>query len=614
MTSPGTAHKSLADYVRNVAGILRRYGHTESAELVEGKFFRAESTASVVVVGEVKRGKSSLVNALVGRRGLLPVDVDESTSMPIEVRPVERAAPERILLHFGDRAEERPLAELRRWSTSSGAPVPVADAAVELPSHASVSIAEGAVLRAVVVDTPGIGGLDEAAVDLALAAARGAGVLVMVCDATTPITAPEIDILRRASETVGSVIVVVSKIDKALTRWRDIVAENGRLIREHAGLDVPVLGVSSLRALDALGSADAGRRERLEETSGIARLRALVDERARGADALSRAVALSVGVATLREVAATIDAQLRATEEPSTVVEELRARKDELRGLRDHGQEWEQFLSRNIGVARQRVLTGFDRELDAVREKWTQRINSSGLAVLRRKPQVFTAQIEAEVNAAIQNAVGAMSAALMHECDQLFGDRRTWMAIVDAAVLGLAGPPKLDREVGRKTDNIIDPSVLSLGVLGGTGLATLGSSALAAIGLSMVALPAVAVGGGWIAVNLAYRAMRTGKSQLQTWIRESCGTARVATGREIDTFINLARTEMVVRYRARLREEQDAIQERLKEAQAAAREDESTRREKSARLRKNARIVASHIDYLDDVIAGLPAEQRIAAS
>ncbi|WP_333618885.1 dynamin family protein [Dietzia sp.] len=604
--------KTLPDYVRNAVGILRRYGHSETADLVESKFFSARSTANVVVVGEVKRGKSSLVNALLGRRDLLPTDVDESTSMPIEVLRDCGRPGERIVLHFGDRSEDRPLEELRQWSRSTAAPIRLTDE-TELPSHASVHIEDGVDLRAIVVDTPGAGGLDEAAVDLALSAARGAGVLVMVCDSTNPITAPEIDILRRAAETVGSVIVVVSKIDKALTRWRSIVEDNRRLIREYAGLDVPVFGVSSLRALAALELDDPERRHRVEKSSGIAALRSQLEKRARSADALSRSVAISLAAASLREIGTIVDEQIRDTEMPSHVVEELQARKDELRGLRDHGQEWEQFLSRNIGVSRQRVLTGFDAELDAIREKWSQKVKSSGLTVLRKKPQVFTAQIEAEISQAIQRAIGAMSAALRHECEQLFGEGRTWMAIADAAILGLTGPPSLNREVGKKTENMIDPSVVSLGILGGGGLATLGSSALASIGLSMVALPAVAVGGGWIAVNLAYRAMRNGKQHLQTWIRESCGTARVAAGRELDTFINLARTEMVVRYRAKLREEQDSIQERLRVAKEAAKADESTRREKTQRLRKNARIISSHVEYLENVMSGLPAEQKAVA-
>ena len=174
MSAPAAAKKSLTDYVRNSAGILRKYGETDAASLIESKFFASESTASVVVVGEIKRGKSSLVNALVGRPGLLPSDVDESTSMPIQVLPVDAESAEHVDLHFGDHSESHSLAELGPWSTTAGARVNASDM-VELPSHATVHIGHGVQLRAVLVDTPGAGGLDDAAVDLALSAAVAPG-------------------------------------------------------------------------------------------------------------------------------------------------------------------------------------------------------------------------------------------------------------------------------------------------------------------------------------------------------------------------------------------------------------------------------------------------------
>ena len=106
--------------------------------------------------------------------------------------------------------------------------------------------------------------------------------------------------------------------------------------------------------------------------------------------------------------------------------------------------------------------------------------------------------------------------------------------------------------------------------------------------------------------------MRNGKQHLHTWVRESCNSARIAAGREIDTLINLSRTEMVVRYRAHLRWEQDDIQSRLQAAQSAVRADENSRKGQAERLRKNAKIISSHINYLEAVIAGLTEEQRNA--
>ena len=89
------------------AAIARRYGHTDAADVAEALLNAKFRAGTVVVVGEIKRGKSSLVNALVGQRDLLPVDVMTSTSAPIRVtvNPVEEgpAEPEVAVLRGSSR-------------------------------------------------------------------------------------------------------------------------------------------------------------------------------------------------------------------------------------------------------------------------------------------------------------------------------------------------------------------------------------------------------------------------------------------------------------------------------------------------------------------------------
>jgi replication fork clamp-binding protein CrfC len=50
-----------------------------------------ENSYEVLVVGEAKRGKSTFVNALIGR-DILPTDVDVATSQVFNIRPSEREA------------------------------------------------------------------------------------------------------------------------------------------------------------------------------------------------------------------------------------------------------------------------------------------------------------------------------------------------------------------------------------------------------------------------------------------------------------------------------------------------------------------------------------------
>lgn len=583
-----TAAKTLSSALK----ILDRYGHKDVAAAIRRTWGDTALRGTVVVVGEVKRGKSSVINAIAGARDLLPVDVDVCTSAPVQVLRSEENT-DVIDLNFGDRIERAPLSELREWATMNGARVADPDTP-ELPTGVTVRVSGEHVPKALFIDTPGAGGLDRAAIDVALERARGAGVLLMVCDATTPITAPEMEILGRAAQAAGSVIVAVTKTDKNLRRWRAIVDDDRRLIREHLGRDVPVIGVSSLRAVDAAEMDDPERRARVERTSGIAELRGrIAAEMARGA-LLSKVAALSMAETALEGVAATIAADLAAVDRAEEVVPELEARRDELRRLRDHGQEWEQILARNITVARQSIMAGFDAETDRIREQWIRTINSSGMKVLRSKPQVFTSRIEDELSAAAETAVNRQLEVLRREANALFGDDHEWEAMAGAALMSIAPGGSGDgrHSVASKTENLIDPGMVTLGIISGPAIASAGGGALAAMGLATIALPAAVIGGGWLGVNMAYRAMRNGKQHLVTWTRETVAALRMSVNRNVDTLVTTVRTEIVLRYRARLRRDGDELKRRIEDARAAARASEEERRQTLARLNRNKEIVA----------------------
>ena len=164
-----TAAKTLSSALK----ILDRYGHKDVAAAIRRTWGDTALRGTVVVVGEVKRGKSSVINAIAGARDLLPVDVDVCTSAPVQVLRSEENT-DVIDLNFGDRIERAPLSELREWATMNGARVADPDTP-ELPTGVTVRVSGEHVPKALFIDTPGAGGLDRAAIDVALERARGAG-------------------------------------------------------------------------------------------------------------------------------------------------------------------------------------------------------------------------------------------------------------------------------------------------------------------------------------------------------------------------------------------------------------------------------------------------------
>lgn len=591
--SPAAASRSPEESVTRAADIARRYGQDSAADRAVQMLNATFRAGTVVVMGEVKRGKSSLVNALIAQPDLLPVDVLTCTSAPIRVA-VSHDGPvvPQVTLVRGTEREMILATELARWVTVDGVGSLQGNTnagleeAQDPPSSAEIAVRYPDMDGVTVVDTPGVGGLDKRAVTAALQEARHAGVLLMVCDASTPITAPEMDILRQAHDSVGGVIVAVTKTDKNTRRWRAIVEDNKRLISSHMGIDVPVVGVSSLRALDAARCIDPARRAELERRSGIAQLRSQLRAQLRQPAAMGQRAALQSITTTLTGIAKTVRDDIRLLAESSTAVEQLEAEKTTLERLREESSEFEQRFQRDLAVARTRVTEGLDKALEKVRHEWTQQINADSLRVLRSKPQVFTSQIETELAVVMEDTVGAMVEEISKLASALFPDRQELIAeIMGTTVASLTPAEVSGHEVEKKTKDIIDPSVLMMGMIG--------SGALAAI------IPVAPLAGAvWVGVNLGYRAMRNGKQHLITWLRETTASVRTATTRMLDTLITTARTDVMLRYRADLRTKIKELHGRIDQAREAARESEGERQERSARLTRNVQIIEATIAEL----------------
>lgn len=591
--SPAAASRSPEESVTRAADIARRYGQDSAADRAVQMLNATFRAGTVVVMGEVKRGKSSLVNALIAQPDLLPVDVLTCTSAPIRVA-VSHDGPvvPQVTLVRGTEREMILATELARWVTVDGVGSLQGNTnagleeAQDPPSSAEIAVRYPDMDGVTVVDTPGVGGLDKRAVTAALQEARHAGVLLMVCDASTPITAPEMDVLRQAHDSVGGVIVAVTKTDKNTRRWRAIVEDNKRLISSHMGIDVPVVGVSSLRALDAARCIDPARRAELERRSGIAQLRSQLRAQLRQPAAMGQRAALQSITTTLTGIAKTVRDDIRLLAESSTAVEQLEAEKTTLERLREESSEFEQRFQRDLAVARTRVTEGLDKALEKVRHEWTQQINADSLRVLRSKPQVFTSQIETELAVVMEDTVGAMVEEISKLASALFPDRQELIAeIMGTTVASLTPAEVSGHEVEKKTKDIIDPSVLMMGMIG--------SGALAAI------IPVAPLAGAvWVGVNLGYRAMRNGKQHLITWLRETTASVRTATTRMLDTLITTARTDVMLRYRADLRMKIKELHGRIDQAREAARESEGERQERSARLTRNVQIIEATIAEL----------------
>ncbi|HSC05036.1 MAG TPA: dynamin family protein [Solirubrobacteraceae bacterium] len=178
----------------------------------------AEDRFNLVVLGEFKRGKSTLINALL-ERDVLPTGVVPLTSV---VTTIAAGDEDRLRVYFHDgRAEERPLRELAEYVTE--ARNPANRLGVEL---ARVELGHD-LLRAglELVDTPGIGSIHSHNTEVARGFLPQVDAALCVLDAGQPLSQSERELFREAAERVPRLLVVINKIDHLDPADREVAVE-----------------------------------------------------------------------------------------------------------------------------------------------------------------------------------------------------------------------------------------------------------------------------------------------------------------------------------------------------------------------------------------------------
>jgi hypothetical protein len=299
------------------------------------------SGITVYVVGEYKKGKSSLVNALL-TTSVCPVDDDIATAVPTVVR-------------FGVEPSARATYEPQDGDV--GSPWTEAIAFEQVAAHVteggnpgnrrrlrSVTVGmDRALLESglVVVDTPGVGGLGSVRNAVTASALPSAHAVLFVSDASQELTAAELRFLRTVTELCPTVLFVLTKTD-LYPHWRRILElDLAHLARER--VTVETFAVSSQVRSAAAETAD----EELNEESGFPPLVRRIGDVVEDAE---RVALQSLGghlLSAIGQIVPALSARAAALGRPDGADEvraELRRARERADSLRSRSSRWQQLL------------------------------------------------------------------------------------------------------------------------------------------------------------------------------------------------------------------------------------------------------------------------------
>lgn len=219
-------------------------------------------TFHLAVLGQFKRGKSTLINALL-RRALLPSAVLPLTAIPTFIRRGDR---ERLIVKFLDgHTEQHQLEDIERFVTEEKNP----ENRLRV-EHVEAFVSSPFLLPGVcIIDTPGIGSVlkHNTAATVNMLAHCDAALFVISPD--PPITETEETFLRTVAGIIPRVIPVLAKADiVGPNELEQLLEYNTRLLRDLLESEVHLYPVAAARLLQsALGGTV------VEEGYEFARLR-----------------------------------------------------------------------------------------------------------------------------------------------------------------------------------------------------------------------------------------------------------------------------------------------------------------------------------------------------
>ncbi len=216
-----------------------------------------DNVFNLVVLGQFKRGKTTLINALLGSE-ILPMAVVPLTSIATILKYGDSL--KISVFYNNDRVEEIPLENLPRFVTEKGNPRNEKDVREVVITYPSSYLKDGVRL----IDTPGVGSVYQHNTDVAYQYLPKSDAALFLLSVDQPVSLAELDFLNDVKEYSHRIFFLQNKADYVNTEdLNESISFSKKVIEECMGSEV---NISPLSAKLALEGKLSGTKELLEKS------------------------------------------------------------------------------------------------------------------------------------------------------------------------------------------------------------------------------------------------------------------------------------------------------------------------------------------------------------
>jgi replication fork clamp-binding protein CrfC len=429
----------IVELIDHTVAIAELNDRTDLAQrLVRARERITDPQIRVVIAGQLKQGKSQLLNSLL--------------NLPVARVGDDEATVVITIVGYGDPPSARLIVAAGPNGQPAAVDIPIDDVSTDLRRAPQAGGRE--VLRAEIgapspllqgglafVDTPGVGGHGQPHLSATLGLLPDADALIMVSDTSQELTEPEMWFLRQAHRICPVAVLAATKTD-LYPHWRDIVNTNTAHL-QRAGVPIPIVAVSSLLRSHAVTLND----QELNEESNFPSIVKFLSEKVltRETDRV-RDVVLAEIRSAAQQLTMSAGSELAVVNDPGLrdrLADDLERRKREALDALEQTALWQQVL--NDGFTD--LSTDVDHDMRARFRALTENIERQ---IDTCDPTQHWAEIGGDVEEAVATAVGdnfvwayQRAEALADEVGRSFAD-----AGLDSVILPELSPHEMGGDFG----------------------------------------------------------------------------------------------------------------------------------------------------------------------